>query len=101
MIQLYHARLYHLFGVTTINLDRAYQKADHILTQLNQHFSDRQWLEFDRPTIGDIAVFPYVALVRDVKIDLDAYPHVLAWIDRVRHLPNFIDMSGISVPIPA
>jgi glutathione S-transferase len=90
-----NARLYHLFGAANINIERAHQKAEHILTQLDRHLSTRTWLEFERPTIADIAVFPYVALARDGKIDLDAYPHVLAWIDRVKQLPGYIPMAGI------
>jgi glutathione S-transferase len=89
------ARLYHLFGATSIDIDRAVQKAEYILQQLNTHFSDRVWLEFDRPTIADIAVFPYVALSGDGKIALPSYPHVLAWIDRVKQLPGYIPMAGL------
>jgi glutathione S-transferase len=91
-----NARLYHLFGAATnINIERATQKSAFILTQLNQHLSTRAWLEFDRPTIADIAVFPYVALARDGKIDLDAYSHVLTWIDRIKQLPGYISMAGV------
>jgi glutathione S-transferase len=90
-----NARLYHLFDATSINIERAHQKSEYILAQLNQHLSTRNWLEFDRPTIADIAIFPYVALARDGKIDLDAYPNVLAWIDRVRQLPGYISMAGL------
>jgi glutathione S-transferase len=90
-----NARLYHLFKATTINIDRAQQKATHILSVLDRHLSARSWLECDRPTVADIAVFPYVALARDGKVDLDAYPHVLAWIDRVKQLPGYIPMAGM------
>jgi glutathione S-transferase len=91
-----HARLYHLFGAgTQINIDRATQKAAFILTQLNEHLSTRTWLEFEHPTIADIAVFPYVALARDGKIDLDAYPQVLAWIDLVKQLSGYLPMTGV------
>jgi glutathione S-transferase len=91
-----HARLYHLFGAgTNINIERATQKSELILTQLDQHLSTHTWLEFERPTIADIAVFPYVALARDGKINLDVYPHVLAWIERVKQLPGYIPMNGI------
>ncbi|MFG3817158.1 glutathione S-transferase family protein [Limnothrix redekei] len=89
------ARLYHLFNAKTIDLDRANQKAEFILSQLDRHLSDRQWLEFDRPTIADVAVFPYVALAPDGQIDLAPYPHVLAWIDRVKQLPGFVGMRSI------
>lgn len=89
------ARLYHLLGVTNINIDRAHQKAAFILTQLDKHLSTHTWLECDRPTIADVAMFPYVALARDGKIDLDAYPNVLAWIDRVKQLPGYTPMAGV------
>jgi glutathione S-transferase len=90
------ARLYHLFGAgTKINIDRATQKSEFILNQLEQHLSQRTWLEFEQPTIADVAVFPYVALARDGKINLDAYPQVLQWIDRVKQLPGYIPMTGI------
>lgn len=90
-----NARLHYLFGATAINIERAQQKAEHILTQLDQHLSTHTWLEFERPTIADIAVFPYIALARDGKIELDAYPNVLAWIDRVKQLPGYLPMAGI------
>ena len=91
-----NARLYYLFGAgTKINIERATQKSEFILTQLDQHLSDRTWLEFDRPTIADVAIYPYIALARDGKIDLDAYPHVLNWIERVKQLAGYIPMTGI------
>ncbi|MBD0267808.1 MAG: glutathione S-transferase [Cyanobacteria bacterium Co-bin8] len=92
------ARLYHLFKVTTISLERANQRAEFILTQLDQHLSQRHWLELNRPTIADVAVFPYVALAPDGQIDLAPYPHVQAWIERVKHLPGFISMRSIEAP---
>jgi glutathione S-transferase len=93
---LENARLYHLFGTgTNINIERATQKAEFILTQLNQHLSTRTWLEFEHPTIADVAVFPYIDLAGDAKISTASYPHVLAWIDRVKQLPGYISMSGI------
>lgn len=94
-------RLYHLFKATSISLERATQKSEFILTQLNNHLADREWLEVGHPTIADVAVFPYVALSRDGKIDLDSYPRVLAWIDRVKRLPGFVGMIGITDAIAA
>ena len=93
-----NARLYHLFKMKTINVERAEEKSQLILKQLDEHLADQEWLEFSRPTIADIAVFPYVALAPDGKISLDAYPNVLAWIDRIKHLPNFVGMRSIEAP---
>lgn len=91
-----NARLYHLFGAgTNINIERATQKAEFILKQLDQHLSTRNWLEFECPTIADVAIYPYIALARDGKIELDAYSHVLNWIERVKQLSGYIPMLGI------
>lgn len=95
------ARLYHLFKATSINLERSLQKSEFILTQLNDHLANQQWLELGHPTIADVAVFPYVALAGDGNIDLTPYTNVLAWIERVKNLPGFVGMIGIEVPIAA
>lgn len=96
-----NARLYHLFGAKTINFERAAEKSHLILQQLDNHLADHDWLEFGRITIADIAVFPYVALAPDGQISLDAYPNVLAWIERIKHQPNFIGMRSIEAPVAA
>jgi glutathione S-transferase len=95
------ARLYHLFNATSINLERANQKAEFILSQLDQHLAERAWLELGYPTIADVAVFPYVALAGDGQIDLSPYPQVLAWIERVKKLPGFVGMIGIKELVTA
>jgi glutathione S-transferase len=95
------ARLYHMFKMTNLSLDRTNQKAEFILTQLNEHLAEREWLEIGYPTIADIAVFPYVALAPDGKIDLTPYPNVLTWIDRIKQLPGFVGMRGIEAPTTA
>ena len=95
------ARLYHLFNATSINLEQAIQKSEFILTQLNNHLAEQECLALGHPTIADVAVFPYIALAPDGKIDLTPYPHVLAGIDRIKHLSGFVGMIGIESPIAA
>lgn len=95
------ARLYHLFGVKAINVERAIEKSHLILQQLESHLSNHRWLALDRLTIADIAVFPYVALAPDGNIALRDYPHVLAWIERIKHLPNFVGMRSIEAAAAA
>ncbi len=90
-----HARLYHLFNVQNINIETATQKSENILKILDQHLSENNWLALGRPTIADVACFPYVALASDGKISLEAYPNVQAWIERIKQLPGFVSMTGI------
>jgi glutathione S-transferase len=91
------ARLYHLFKATSISLERAHQRTEFILTQLDQHLGRDRWLALGRPTIADIAVFPYIALAADGQIDLTPYPQVRGWIERITQLPGFVGMRGIEV----
>ncbi|MDK4718787.1 glutathione S-transferase family protein [Rhizobium sp. CNPSo 3968] len=54
-----------------------------------------QFLAASRPTIADIACFPYVALAPDGGITLDPYPSIRLWMRAIRSLPGFIEMPGI------
>lgn len=89
------ARLYHLFKVSTIDIEQTSKKSTFIMQQLEQHLTKRDWLACDRITIADVAVFPYIALSRDGQVPLDVYPWVLNWIERVKQQPGFVEMPGI------
>jgi glutathione S-transferase len=89
------ARLFYLFNIKGIDIEVVTEKSAIILQQLEQHLTEREWLELGHPTIADIAVFPYVALAADGKISLKPYPQILAWCDRLKQLPGFISMPGI------
>jgi glutathione S-transferase len=65
------------------------------LPLLEAHLSQHDWLALGRPTIADIAVFPYVALAHEGGIDLSPYTSILKWFERIKGLDNFIPMSGI------
>ena len=91
------ARLFYLFGSKTVDIEVAKQKSTFILDQINLHLANRSWLELGHPTIADIAAFPYIALAGDGKISLEPYPHIVAWIERIKKLPGFIGMPGIEV----
>lgn len=82
----------------TENLEGAGIRAKRSLEILDDHLAARDWLACGRPTIGDIAVFPYVALAPMGDILLDPYPAVNAWITRIRALPGFIPIAGLDDP---
>lgn len=88
------ARLFHLFGAgTNINIERATQKSIFILQQIDQHLSERHWLECDRPTVADIAIYPYLSLAKDGKIDIESYSNILNWMERIKELSGYIPMT--------
>lgn len=88
------ARLHDKFGYR-IDVAEARIKAERILEILNKHLSNREWLELGRPTIADIACFPYVALSHEGAVSLEPYPAVRDWMKRIKALPGFITMPAI------
>lgn len=88
------ARLHFLLGVP-VDLPAVQAKARDALAQLDARLDERDWLELDRPTVADLACFPYAALAPEGRVLLDPYPHVRAWIGRVKALPGYVPMPGL------
>jgi len=87
------ARLHDLFGYK-LHITRAREHAARLLKVIHEHLAQRQWLELGRPTIADVAVYPYVALAEQGGISLAPYPAVRSRIARIQKLPGYIAMPG-------
>ena len=59
------------------------------LNALEGRLKNNEWLALGRPTIADIACFPYVETAPQAKIALDDYPAVVKWIARCKALPKW------------
>ena len=99
MASLSEARLVTLLGFPG-DPDALRKSGRRALRDLEDHIADRQlaghdWVEGQRASIADIALFPHVALSHDAGIGLEDYPALNLWQRRVRKLPNFIGMPGI------
>ena len=94
------ARVYYLLG-EHIDIEKAEAKGRRVLAILEAELATREWLSNERPTIADLACFPYVGLRREGKLPLDEHPHILAWIGRIRSLPSYISMRGLQDSPPA
>lgn len=66
------------------------------LKVLDAQLEDKEWLAAGRPTIADIACYPYAALAPEGGIPLGDWPNVLRWIHRVQALPGYVGMEGIA-----
>ncbi|KAB0583976.1 glutathione S-transferase [Ideonella dechloratans] len=88
------ARLVDKFGYAIDKADTLRRSA-RILPLLEAHLSQHAWLAAAQPTIADCAVFPYVALAPEGGVDLEPWPQIRAWIQRVKALPDFLPMPGV------
>ncbi|MCC6709215.1 MAG: glutathione S-transferase family protein [Gammaproteobacteria bacterium] len=80
-------------------LAAAHIRARRSLEILETELATQAWLALGRPTIADIAVFPYIALAPMGEVSLTPYPAVRAWIDRIKQLPGFVSMPGLEDPM--
>jgi glutathione S-transferase len=54
------------------------------------------WLALERPTIADVACYPYLALAGEGGIDVTPYPAIEKWFTRIAELPGYRGMPGIA-----
>ena len=94
------ARLHDMLGYD-LDVEAARAGAGNLFRVLEDHLTNREfdgshWIVGDRPTIADIACFPYIALCGDGGISLQPFPAIQRWIRRLTGLPGFVGMPGIN-----
>lgn len=93
------ARLHDALGYR-LDVETARKNAHAAFRILDDHMTDREiagnkWIVGDRPTIADIACFPYIALSGDGGIGHEDYPALRNWMRDFRRLDGFHAMPGI------
>ncbi|RYY77156.1 MAG: glutathione S-transferase [Gammaproteobacteria bacterium] len=87
-------RLHYKFG-RKIDLEVATSVTENLLRILNARLAHHEWLATTDMTIADIAVYPYIALANEGKVDLEPFNHIENWLKRIEALPGFVAMPGI------
>lgn len=91
------ARIIKLLGGAG-DLAAAQAIAQRLLGVMEQHLATAKWLVGETPTLADIACYPYLACAPEGGVDLDPYPAVRAWIERIEALPDVKPMPRVPVP---
>jgi glutathione S-transferase len=63
------------------------------LDLMEGHLATRTWFVRGRPTLADIALYAYTHCAREGGFDLDRWPAVTAWLERIPQLPNYIPLD--------
>jgi len=87
------SRLIEKFGVES-DLALSLARSTRILTLINNHLADKDWLAVNRPTIADCAVYPYISIAHEGGVSVDEYTNIKAWMKRLEQLPGYISMPG-------
>jgi glutathione S-transferase len=61
------------------------------LELLERRLDGRDHLVGDRGSIADVSIFAYAHVAPEARLDLDAYPAVKRWLERVQAWPRFMN----------
>ena len=75
------------------DLDQLQAVGIKALALVDQRLEGREWLAAERPTIADLACYPYVRCAEDGKISLDGYDNIRRWFRRIESLDNYVAMT--------
>jgi glutathione S-transferase len=64
------------------------------LDAMERHLADRGYFVGERFTIADIALYAYTHVAPEGGFDLEAYPAVRAWLERVAAQPGFVPIGA-------
>ncbi len=59
------------------------------LDAIEQRLQRNDWLALGRPTIADVACFPYVETAPESGLPHAPYPNIIAWLARCKALPGW------------
>lgn len=82
-------------------LPKCLERGNAALGVMERHLSNNDWFTGENYGVADIALFAYTHCARDGGFDLENYPNVSAWLDRVRATPHFVPMPEVSAEVAA
>jgi len=44
----------------------------------------------DRYTVADVALYGYLQVAHEAGVEMERFPNVAAWLERVREQPNYV-----------
>jgi glutathione S-transferase len=74
---------------TAGTLEQGHAIARVALTAIEQRLERHEWLALGRPTIADVACFPYVETTPESGLPLEPYPNIVAWLARCKALSGW------------
>jgi glutathione S-transferase len=83
--------------------DRAAEEAERLvllrkrgyqaLAVMEQTLQQTPFLTGDTPTVADIALYSYTHVAHEGGFELDSFPAILRWIERLQMIPGWLKMS--------
>jgi glutathione S-transferase len=75
-------------------LESLFEAGYKALGVMERQLVDCEFFVGDRPTVADVALYAYPRLSPEGGYDLEDYPKVRAWLDRIEALPGYVPPPG-------
>lgn len=95
LLYLSRPRLWRMWGVEMTpqreaELKGFFEQGYRALSVMEGHLEGNEFFVGGRPTVADVALYPYPRLSHEGGYDLEDYPAVRAWLDRVSTLAGYV-----------
>jgi glutathione S-transferase len=63
------------------------------LKLMDDHLDSRKWFVADRFSLADICLFAYTHVADEANFDLEAYPDIVRWMERIMTMPGYVALD--------
>jgi glutathione S-transferase len=75
-------------------LDEWHRNGNRALAAMEGHLEGRDWFVGDGMTLADIALYGYTHVAPEGGFELESFPSIRAWLDRVASLPRHVPIDA-------
>jgi glutathione S-transferase len=92
-------RLWRMWGIEMTaqrrtELEQFFEQGYRALGVMERYLDKHEFFVGDSPTIADVAVYAYLRLCPEGGYDLEDFPAVCAWLERIATLPGYVPPPG-------
>jgi glutathione S-transferase len=63
------------------------------LKLMDDHLDSRKWFAGDQFSLADICLFAYTHVADEANFDLEAFPDIVRWMERIMTMPGYVEMD--------
>jgi glutathione S-transferase len=99
LLYLSRPRLWRMWGVEMTaqrraELEQLFEQGYRALGVMEQHLGEHDYFVGDNPTVADVALYAYPRLCPEGGYDLEGFPALRAWLERIAALPGYVPPPG-------
>jgi glutathione S-transferase len=86
-------------GVDNLSEEQKYlmpskrRQGEEVLGIMDQHLASRKFFVAEKLTLADIALFAYTHVANEGEFDLERWPNVNAWCERIKEEPGYVSIE--------